>query len=419
MVIFKSDNKSTRNAKRSFKNKLKQRKRLSIRDKKNLKTARENFNHNNIYIKYFYMKNRIAYWNEKIQNAIIVNENLSLFDNPNEVLTVLLKILYNSQKFRIFPTLKFKGRVSFGTLYLIDNLCFEISKNRRWGIRCQNMDVDDNIIFSRLRSFDSEVSQNEKSYMINENVRINRSNKATANQQYRVKSKEITDMVIQGVRENGNKDFELSEIAYQAISSTIGEHFDNIIEHVPDAENGFLCGFYDKELKEISILIFNFGITIYESLNNNFLPIEIQRIKKLIVDNHSSKNYFGLKSKFTEENAITLLALQEGISSKLEYDPTRGFGIMDYIEHCFKLNTDSKISIISGRTSIKIDKKYEVKETFFIDRVRRIIAFNSKNNILEKPDEEYVRNIASYFPGVIIETKIPLGINTYEQTKRI
>lgn len=36
------------------------------------------------------------------------------------------------------------------------------------------------------------------------------------------------------------------------------------------------------------------------------------------------------------------------------------------------------------------------------DNSPKIIAFNEDNDLCKKPDERYVRNIGSFFPGVII-----------------
>ncbi len=104
------------------------------------------------------------------------------------------------------------------------------------------------------------------------------------------------------------------------------------------------------------------------------------------------------------------MALQEGISSKLNADITRGHGIIDFIEHCMELNHDSQIVIISGKTAIKIDSQYGIKNEMVLGRNRRIIALNKDNDIFDKPDGDKVVNLPTNFPGVIIETTIPLII---------
>jgi transcriptional regulator len=120
---------------------------------------------------------------------------------------------------------------------------------------------------------------------------------------------------------------------------------------------------------------------------------------------------FTSAGEFTLENAVTLLALQEGISSRIKYDITRGHGLIDFIENCFDLSEDTKVAIISGKTAIKIDKKYRISNKNIFGRDRRIIALNSDNDLYKKPDPNYIRNTGVNFNGVIIETTIPLKIN--------
>ncbi len=361
-------------------------------------------------IENFCAKNNISQWGKQQRNVIRIEEKTNLFDNPDKVLKTLLEILYNAKYHQTFPTLIFNEKTQFGSLYLIDNMCWEIARKRRWSFHYQNMAPDDIALLNHLRSFFSSTQDTEKGYLLNEKVDINRTSTPLATQPYRIKSKQITDMVNEAVRENADPNFQLGPEAYQAISSTIGEHFDNILLHAPDSEFGYLCGYYDKTRKEISILIFNFGKSIADTLTETALPSEIKKEVDTVIENHTKKKYFGLAGTFTEENALTLLALQEGISSRLKYDKTRGHGIMDFIEHCFDLTNKTKISLISGNTAIKIDDKYSIQKKFFIDRVRRILAFNKEADLLIKPDSDYVKKMNVFFPGFIIETIIPLGV---------
>jgi len=102
--------------------------------------------------------------------------------------------------------------------------------------------------------------------------------------------------------------------------------------------------------------------------------------------------------------------LQEGISSRIKFDITRGHGLMDFISNCFELSEDSRVAIISGRTAIKIDKKHPIAHQFVFGRMRRVISLNNENDIFSKPDPNYITSIGVAFNGVIIETTIPLKI---------
>jgi hypothetical protein len=413
-AITKKDSKESRKAKKSFKRKLSSKERKA---RKIIRTHKEKeliaYNrllHYSKDIESFCKLNNLSKWAIEGNLVVRINEDVSLFDNPEKVLRILLRILHSARHKNVYPKIEFETRVSFGALYLIDNICWEISQKRNWGIHLSKMNENDKRILSKLRTFYSSEYDDEKAYMVNEKVIINRKDNVLANQQYKAKSKIITDMIQRAIRENNNPSFILNPIAYQAITSTIGEHFDNILQHVPDAEHGYLCGFYDKELKEVIILIFNFGTSIAGTLKVDRLPVEIRDEIQKVIESHKKKKYLLINNGFTETNALTLLALQEGISSRLEFDKSRGHGIIDFIEHCFELNENCKISMISGDTAIKIDKKYKISEEFFLDRKRRVLAFNDNNNLYEKPDKDYVCNLPLTFPGVIIETRIPLEI---------
>ena len=408
-IIRKGDSKIIRRHKQSLRKFIKRSGTISKPDEK---TAIKAYLGSRItyadYIEDFCSINNIYKW-EKKNNIITLEDKFGLFQNPNQVIKTLLEMLHRAKIGSQSHRVRYKGKVSFGALYLIDNLCWEIAKKRTWQLNFQDINENEHQKLANLRSIQSSTYENTHAYMINERVKINRSLDRKADQSYKAKSKDITDMVQQAIRETSNKpDFDLSFNAYQTINSTIGEHFDNIILHAPKAEFGVLCGFYDKDVKEITILIYNFGRTIAQTLTTDSLPPEMKEDIEAIIKSHIKKEFFSLKGNFSIENALTLLALQEGISSRVVFDKTRGHGITDYIEHCFALNAGTKVVIISGNTAIRIDNKYSIENKFVLGRTRRIIALNDDNDIFTKPDSNYVINMNLNFPGVLIETTIPL-----------
>jgi hypothetical protein len=414
LVIYKSDNRNTRISKKSINKKLKRRRKNYVNPFKHDKKREREKSYLRSSVTYsndierFCTVNKISRWKQS-KNIIKFDDRFSLFENPDTVLRTLLEMLHRAKTSQQITKLNYAGQVSFGALYLVDNLCWEIAKKRQWQVICENITETEKEKLSNLRSLFSSTYETANAYMINDRVRINRSIDPKADQSYRVKSKEITDMVQKAIQAcSFNPDFELPFNAYQAIASTIGEHFDNIILHAPEAEIGVLCGFYDKENKEITILIYNFGKTIYETLLAETLPEQIKVELIDIIESHAKKNFFEFKSKFTPENALTLLAIQEGISSRVKFDKSRGHGLIDFIEHCFTLSNETKVILISGKTAIKIDKKYQIGKKLLFDRERRVIAMNESNDIYDKPDSSYVVNLNLNFPGVLIETTIPI-----------
>ncbi|MDP3441580.1 MAG: hypothetical protein Q8T08_01860 [Ignavibacteria bacterium] len=412
--IHRSDNRNTRRAKKSLKQKLnsiKKEKRKEIRRYpkkiKNIK-KRQFISSPVIYnpeVQNFCDQNKIEKW--KIPpSKIDLDSEFSLYKSPAKVLRTLLNILYLAKTKSKYVTLSYKGYVSFGAIYFIDTICWQIASKKRWYLK-HNLPEKEKQLLSNLKSIKSNTSDSEYAYVINNRIRINREEDDLAKQTFKIKSKEIRDLIIQGIRENDSS-YILPHEGHTAIDSAISEHFDNILLHVPEAEYGFLCGYFDRSAKEITLLIYNFGHTIANSLDNKKLPKHVQPAVDEIILNHTKKSLLWGKS-FTKENALTLLAIQEGISSKLDADISRGHGLIDYIEHCFKLSQHSKVVIISGKTAIRVDSNYSVVNANVLGRQRRIIAFNNENDIFEKPDGNNVINLTVNFPGVIIETTIPLN----------
>jgi hypothetical protein len=402
--INRSDNKNTRRAKKSFNNKQKR--------KNKTKSTHENpivNEYTTLYsseIQHFYDSNRKIKKSSK-NKEIELDDDFSLFDNPDKVLRSLINILHQARINHTYVSLKFKNKISFGALYFIDTMCWQIAKKKRWGLK-HNLPKEAYNLLTNLQSIQSNTTDTKESYIINNRIKINRVEDALARQVHKEKSKEIRDLIRKGIREIHDEDYQLSHEENTAIDSAISEHFDNILLHVPDADYGYLCGYFDRINKTVTILIYNFGCTIAHTLSKDNLPSHIKISVEQVIANFTKHRL--LWSDFTKENALTLLALQEGISSKLDADISRGHGIMDFIEHCVELNEESQIVIISGKTAIKINSKYKISEVDAFGRKRRIIAFNEKNDIFTKPDKENVVNLDVNFPGVIIETTIPLKV---------
>lgn len=415
IAISVNDNKNTRHSKKSFKNKIK-RKDISYKhlpfylqsdtNEKKYLNSKVTFEDE---IEHFCKVNHIHKW--KHTNNIIKFENgFSLFDDPNKVIFQLLEMLHRAKVDNSKITkLQYTGYVSFGALYLIDTLCWEIGKKRIWKINCDNISEQEKQKLSKLRSFETSSYEDSCACMINGRITINRSDDPKATQSYKQKSKEITDLLQNAIRDyKNNQDYELSYEAYMAINSTIGEHFDNIVLHAKDTNSGVLCGFYDKENREITLLIYNFGKTIAQTMSASSIPEEMKSQIDTIIDNHIKNKLFSIGDSFTRENALTLLAIQEGISSVIKYDITRGHGLIDFVEHCFNLSNETKIVLISGKTAIRIDNRYQFDNVELFGRVRRVLALNDENDIYKKPSSTHVKNLSVEFPGVLIETTIPL-----------
>lgn len=358
-------------------------------------------------IEIFCKSNKNKYLNE-VHGTITLSEEFCIYKNPNYVLSTLLKIL-NNAKINNFTRVEYNGDISFGALYLLDAVCWEIaSKHPKWRLNAKNISKRDYEIQTNLKSFQTGDSKTEEAFIYNNRIEINRVNDKLAKQRHKEASKTVTELINRGIESIIGKGNDLSYSENAAIISAITEHFDNILLHVPNARYGYLCTFFDRRDQKVTILIFNYGHTIASTLEKNDIPNEVKTDIELVIQNHKKMGYLGFGNSFTKENALTLLALQEGISSKLIIDDSRGHGLIDYINHCKKLNNGAKITIISGKTAIRIDETSNIREQNVFGRSRKIIAFNNENDLYIKPDKKHVIKLNVFFPGVIIETVIPL-----------
>lgn len=162
------------------------------------------------------------------------------------------------------------------------------------------------------------------------------------------------------------------------------------------------------------LAIFNFGDTIYQKFKSPKCPNKhiVSEMEKLSNSYTSKKLFF--KDEFEEETLWTLYALQEGVTTvpSTEY-VKRGNGSISFIEKFFnikesvEMDSISKLSILSGNTSIIFDGKYELTEGKNTHGEKcTFMTFNKNGNIFDKPDKDYVKFVKYNFPGTIISAKI-------------
>jgi hypothetical protein len=164
-------------------------------------------------------------------------------------LSALLDILYLARTNRNSVNLRYKDKASFGALYFIDTMCWQIAKHRPWKLN-HNLPAKEAKILSNLKSLNPNKTESEDAYIINTKVEINREENPLAEQEHKQRSKEIRDMIIKGIREH-QPEYELTHPQHTAIDSAISEHFDNILLHVPKALYGFCVAFLIKRRKKL------------------------------------------------------------------------------------------------------------------------------------------------------------------------
>ena len=225
---------------------------------------------------------------------------------------------------------------------------------------------------------------------------------------------DLTEYIIQCMNTQG---YTLNDMGRNYLGVLFGEVLDNCEIHGGSDCTWFAHGHYQLSSQsnycgEVQLVIFNFGNTIYEQMNSSHTTAETK--EKLQYLNERHQKFFG--KEWDVEMLYTLFSLQEGISrlrdQEVPGNRKRGMGTVRLIENFQKigqthLNRKPLMTITSGHTHIVFDGKYSLKSEEFHDRVlgikpRRIIAFNSENDIFLPPDTANVRKTKLFFPGTII-----------------
>ena len=199
------------------------------------------------------------------------------------------------------------------------------------------------------------------------------------------------------------KGFKLTKKGEKNFKEIIGEIIGNSRIHLGDRFNQyFLIGnYYDSEIGKGSLLFFNFGNTIYETLKAT-KSLEMKKTMERLINIHKSNK--SLDEKFTEESLLTLLALQDKIRSEYKKEESRGTGKIKMIRNFLKISNFNSLEnspnafVISGKTIIKLDKKLKEIQN---DKIMRL-SFNEKKSLEYKPDSKYVKSNRIFYPGTMI-----------------
>jgi hypothetical protein len=214
----------------------------------------------------------------------------------------------------------------------------------------------------------------------------------------------------------------------------ITEVLDNAEQHGRADKTWYTIGYYNRhenpeEGGECHIVLFNFGDSIFESLNRDDTSPELKRQIADLAAEHERKGYFtatvnqmGLEwvPLWEEESLWTLYALQEGVS-RFTNQPDgidRGNGTVKVIEFFTELASGlPQMALLSGKTHILFDGKYRLNDIPIGSETRKVIAFNASNDLKERPDEKYVRTLSHKFPGTLLSLRFHLRRTDLSQIK--
>lgn len=292
--------------------------------------------------------------NKKIQNALYINGiieylDISLDNNGNKV---------------IFPEVEKERKKNFKNLYLIGS-----GRNK--------IEFSDTLIKRKLFTLENFSGLEDKTInFINESMKTKN---VSLNLEGKNKFREIITEIIDNSKIH--------------LGKTFNQYF-------------MMGNYYNSDIGRESLLFFNFGDTIYQTLKKT----ESEEIKNLIndlVDHHNKNNNFDIT--FTQEALIVLMAIQDKISSLYTQEDSRGTGTTKMIRNFLSISNFNTLHekdsprafILSGHVQIKLDKN--VKKWYDNNmEVGDTLGFNSENSLEYKPDVQNVMVNKSNYPGTLI-----------------
>ncbi len=245
---------------------------------------------------------------------------------------------------------------------------------------------------------------------------------ATGNSDQERASTKLAKHIDSCFRKTANR--RLSDTAMSLICTWAGEIITNAEEH-SGQDAWFAIGYLEPLARnaspeaadqsapvvgECQLVIFNFGKSIYETLDTPTRQGAMTEDIRRLVAIHQQKSFFGSANKFNEPDLWTLYGLQDGVS-RFSGEPggeDRGRGTVNMIEAFTRLGKSTDVdkepvmTIVSGSTRIVLDKKYPLQRKALEGGSRRIIAFNKNNSLEEKPDDANVHSLRGRFPGTVL-----------------
>lgn len=200
----------------------------------------------------------------------------------------------------------------------------------------------------------------------------------------------------------------LSESGQQSLNEYTGEILDNASRH--SGTNMWHIYMYmdytNDNTLNVHIVVYSLGNTIYE----NFLH------KKSIPEvwNQVAKYLSTHEGKFTESDLVTVMAMQQTITSNRDSDKTGGWGTVNFIKFFDSVSNECQegvknqpqMTITSGNSQLKFDGSIEMKTD---ERGYNLIPFNKSGKLESPPDPKYVKSLGEHsFPGVLIGIKFPI-----------
>jgi hypothetical protein len=201
---------------------------------------------------------------------------------------------------------------------------------------------------------------------------------------------------------------ELSDAGRQRLNEYTGEILDNATRH--SGTNMWHIYMYmdytNDDTLNVHVVVYSLGNTIYKNFTEKREISEVWDQFSRYLDTH--------KGKFTESDLVTVMSMQQTVTSNKELDNTGGLGTVNFIKFFEKVSNEChassknkpQMTIISGSSQLKFDGSIGMIEN---ENGLNLMAFNESGNLDDAPDKKYVRGMGKYqFPGVLIGIKFPI-----------
>lgn len=360
---------------------------------------------------------------KNIEPTIELPEVFSMTKNPKETLQKIYEItllFFRTNDLKISILCENTKEMDLSALILLDIV---IVKGRKYlnnlGFKCLitgNFPIDDNVkelfIFSGLpKHLDLLKGISPQVEILDPFNTINDTN---------LETHRIIEYYNNCLKRNG---YQLNDNGKIYFNRLINEIVDNARIHNGYKDRFYCGGFYSHNIKKGQLSIISFGNTMYESLNSDTTSDTIKlKIKEYIND---QKKFFDFS--YNEEMSWTVFALQYKISRLNSVEmPDRGTGTIQFLEAFMEMGQTIKkkkpnMALISGHTHILFDGTYTLKEEIINKETLKVIAFNKNNNLKDKPDKDYVKNLNIKFPGVIINIEFfvdPVYLERFKEEEK-
>lgn len=259
----------------------------------------------------------------------------------------------------------------------------------------------------------------EKIFSFKKDNKLFQSPSMTADDIKNETAKECIDQLCEGLVQLRAK---LNKDVADELKMCLGEILDNAQEHCHRTSPTWYVRSYLNTNEDceryFELMVMNIGASISETF---------QMLNDGSLAKQDAMNYANAHSKiFHIEELITVAALQGNVSSKKDEEVTRGQGTVRLIETFeniskayARLRGEGKASkknkpimnIISGSSVIRFDGRYHSHKIEHSDGSEDVyITFNNENSLQLAPDRSSViRMSKAYFPGVMINIRIPLN----------